>query len=106
MLLLTSQDQTALMAITKNELVTHDWGYDTYKKAKAKQWNLMNLLTSGIARFYMKNMESDIFLLIINTIYFESKKIFYLKIVHMVDLLYYQEMHFRMHFKLCIAVSL
>lgn len=88
------------MAITKHEPVAHDWSYDRWKKAKPKQWNLMNFLISSIARFYMKNIESDIFLLIINITYFESKTIFYLKIVHMVDLLYYKETHFSMYFKL------
>lgn len=33
----------------------------------------------------MKNIESDIFLLIINIKYFGSKTISYLKIFHMVD---------------------
>lgn len=63
-------------------------------------------LTSGIPMFYMKNIEIDIFLLIINITYFKSKTTFYLKIVHMVDLLYYKKMHYSMHFKLRVAVSL
>lgn len=62
----------------------------------------MNFLTSSIARFYMKNIESDIFLLISNITYLEFKTVFYLKIVRMVDLLYYKEMHFHMLFKLYV----
>lgn len=54
----------------------------------------------------MKNIERDIFLLIINITYFESKTIFYSKIVHMVDLLYYKKIHYSTHFKLRVAISL
>lgn len=66
----------------------------------------MNFLISSIVKFYMENRESGIFLLIFNAICCEPKSVFYLRIVHLVDLLYYKQMYFSMHFKVCVVVSL